>query len=79
MNQWKSAHAVMTQARTLADGAPDVDPAILSLGIPILGICYGAQLLSQALGGKVERTGGGEYGRTEIRVSASVVSRYCDR
>ena len=50
------------------DGAPSIDPAVYELGIPILGICYGAQLLARDLGGEVARTGRGEYGRTELTV-----------
>ncbi|HVA52665.1 MAG TPA: glutamine-hydrolyzing GMP synthase [Acidimicrobiales bacterium] len=46
--------------------APTLDPAIYELGIPILGICYGAQLMAQQLGGKVANTGAGEYGRTAL-------------
>jgi GMP synthase (glutamine-hydrolysing) len=46
------------------DDAPSIDPAVYDAGLPILGICYGAQLVAQQLGGVVERTGGGEYGRT---------------
>ena len=46
--------------------APTIDPAIYEAGIPILGICYGAQLLTQQLGGEVARTGRGEYGRTPL-------------
>ena len=46
--------------------APLLDPAIYELGIPILGICYGAQLMAQQLGGEVARTGAGEYGRTRL-------------
>jgi GMP synthase (glutamine-hydrolysing) len=46
--------------------APRVDPAIYDAGIPILGICYGAQLLSLDLGGEVAHTGSGEYGRTPL-------------
>lgn len=46
------------------DGAPRLDPAIFDLGIPILGICYGAQLIAHQLGGTVGRNEQGEYGRT---------------
>ncbi|MGQ0521485.1 MAG: glutamine-hydrolyzing GMP synthase [Actinomycetota bacterium] len=50
------------------DGAPSVDPGLYESGTPILGICYGAQLLAQQLGGTVARTGQGEYGRTAMTV-----------
>ena len=46
--------------------APSLDPAIYELGVPILGICYGAQLMAQQLGGNVAHTGAGEYGRTAL-------------
>ncbi len=46
--------------------APTVDPGIYETGVPILGICYGAQLITQQLGGQVARTGRGEYGRTTL-------------
>jgi GMP synthase (glutamine-hydrolysing) len=49
-----------------AQWAPSVDPGIYEAGVPILGICYGAQLLTRQLGGTVERTGRGEYGRTPL-------------
>ncbi len=49
-----------------SDWAPSIDPAIFEAGVPILGICYGAQLMTQSLGGSVERTGRGEYGRTTL-------------
>ncbi|HXY92649.1 MAG TPA: glutamine-hydrolyzing GMP synthase [Acidimicrobiia bacterium] len=48
------------------DGAPTIDRAVYDAGVPVLGICYGAQLVAQQLGGLVERTGGGEYGRTTL-------------
>lgn len=49
-------------------GAHSIDPGIYDLGIPILGICYGAQLLARDLGGEVVATGRGEYGRTTLAV-----------
>jgi GMP synthase (glutamine-hydrolysing) len=49
--------------------SPTVDPAIYDTGIPILGICYGAQLLTRQLGGEVSRTGRGEYGRTPLTIA----------
>ena len=52
------------------DGAPVLDPAIYELGIPILGICYGAQLIAQQLGGTVGRGMRGEYGRARMKQSA---------
>ncbi len=51
--------------------APLLDPAIYDLGIPILGICYGAQLMALQLGGDVARTGAGEYGRTTLTRSGA--------
>ena len=55
------------------DGAPTIDPGVYELGVPILGICYGAQLLARDLGGEVSRTDRGEYGRTELTVTADEV------
>jgi GMP synthase (glutamine-hydrolysing) len=56
------------------DGAPRLDPAIYELGIPIFGICYGAQLIAQQLGGTVGRGMRGEYGRAHLtRTSESSV------
>ncbi len=51
-------------------GAPVIDREVYDLGIPVLGICYGAQLVAQQLGGVVARTGRGEYGRTSLEVTA---------
>jgi GMP synthase (glutamine-hydrolysing) len=56
-------------ASVYEEGAPDVEPGVFELGVPVLGICYGQQAMAQALGGRVERTGLREYGRTEVRVS----------
>jgi len=47
-----------------AEGAPPAPPGLLEAGVPVLGICYGFQLLVSELGGTVERTGLAEYGRT---------------
>ncbi len=46
--------------------SPHVDKAIFSLGIPVLGICYGCQLIAYTLGGKVEHAAQSEYGRREF-------------
>ena len=56
------------------DGAPKLDPEIFELGIPIFGICYGAQLIAHQLGGEVLRGGKGEYGRATLRRIAGVKS-----
>ena len=55
-------------ASVYADGAPQLDPAVFDLGVPVFGICYGFQAMAQALGGTVARTGTSEYGRTEMNV-----------
>jgi GMP synthase (glutamine-hydrolysing) len=53
------------------EGAPTIDDAVYRGGVPILGICYGAQLVAQQLGGEVARSGIGEYGRTALEVTTS--------
>lgn len=50
-----------------ATGAPLVDESVLGIGVPVLGICYGAQLMAQAAGGKVERAARREYGIAHLR------------
>ncbi len=50
------------------DGAPRCDPDIFRLGVPVLGICYGMQLVCDALGGKVDSTPSREYGRARCQV-----------
>ena len=49
-------------------GAPPCDTAVLSMGLPVLGICYGLQWMAHALGGRVERANQREYGRAELVV-----------
>jgi GMP synthase (glutamine-hydrolysing) len=56
-------------ASVYAEGAPRLDPSLFELGIPTLGICYGAQLLALELGGRVDRTGVSEFGRTTMQAS----------
>jgi GMP synthase (glutamine-hydrolysing) len=51
-----------------ADDAYEIDPDIFKLDVPVLGICYGHQLLAHGLGGRVARTGSAEYGKTELSV-----------
>jgi GMP synthase (glutamine-hydrolysing) len=48
--------------------APSLDPEVLGVGLPVLGICYGQQFMTQALAGEVRATGLREYGRTELFV-----------
>ena len=51
-----------------AEGAPQTDPALFLAGVPVFGICYGFQAMTQALSGEVARTGGSEFGRTTLNV-----------
>ncbi len=53
-------------ASVYAAGAPHVDPKLFELGVPTLGICYGAQLMALELGGAVDRTGVSEFGKTPL-------------
>ncbi|BAX99165.1 GMP synthase [glutamine-hydrolyzing] [Mycobacteroides stephanolepidis] len=50
------------------EGAPQLDPAVFDLDVPVFGICYGFQAMAQVLGGTVAHTGTSEYGRTELKV-----------
>ena len=50
-------------------GSPTLDPGILELGVPVFGICYGFQVMAQALGGTVAQTGGREYGATPMHIA----------
>lgn len=58
-------------ASVLDADAPQIDPAIYTLGIPVLGICYGMQLTAHTLGGAVERAAQREYGRVPVRFDTS--------
>lgn len=52
-----------------AEGAPKLNPEWLELGIPVFGICYGFQAMTEALGGTIAATGDREYGRTELQLA----------
>jgi GMP synthase (glutamine-hydrolysing) len=56
-------------ASVYAEGAPPLERGLLELGVPVLGICYGMQLLVHELGGRVEQAEVGEFGRSDLRVS----------
>jgi GMP synthase (glutamine-hydrolysing) len=56
-------------ASVYEEGAPPFDAAAFELGVPVLGICYGHQLMARSLGGEVAATGGREYGGTVLQVS----------
>jgi GMP synthase (glutamine-hydrolysing) len=57
-------------ASVYASGAPPLEPRLLELGVPVLGICYGMQAMAAALGGEVARTGAAEYGKTPLNVTS---------
>jgi GMP synthase (glutamine-hydrolysing) len=56
-------------ASVYAEGAPPLERGLLELGVPVLGICYGMQLLVHELGGRVEQAEVGEFGRSDLHVS----------
>ena len=56
-------------ASVYAEGAPPAPPGLFGAGVPVLGICYGFQLMVAGLGGTVERTGAAEYGSTHLETS----------
>jgi GMP synthase (glutamine-hydrolysing) len=58
-------------ASVYADGAPKTDPALFDAEVPVFGICYGFQAMTQALGGEVAHTGGSEFGRTSLDVTVA--------
>ncbi|MDT4924111.1 MAG: hypothetical protein QOG01_1824 [Pseudonocardiales bacterium] len=56
-------------ASVYAEGAPRTDPTLFTAGVPVFGICYGFQAMTQALGGEVAHTGGSEFGRSVLTVT----------
>lgn len=62
------------------DGAPQIERRIFELGIPVLGLCYGMQLMAHTLGGKVEAADKREFGKTETQFDTSArFSKICQR
>ena len=58
-------------ASVYSPDAVSIDPGLLGLGVPVLGICYGHQILAELLDGKVAATGGGEFGNTQMELAGS--------
>lgn len=61
------------------ENSPHIDPEIFRLGIPVLGICYGAQLMAYTLGGKVESATTREYGKSDIEYFDSEIFEGVDK
>src|ERR687892_28698 len=59
-------------------GAPSADPRLFEIGVPVLGICYGQQLMAQTLGGEVARTGVSEFGKTDLEVSVPTATLFSE-
>ncbi|MDO4841179.1 MAG: glutamine-hydrolyzing GMP synthase [Phoenicibacter congonensis] len=60
-------------ASVYAEDAPSIDPKVLELGYPILGFCYGHQIIAHTLGGKVGHTNKGEYGPAELHTKGGAL------
>ncbi len=57
------------------NNAPDIDPAVYAMGVPVLGICYGAQLMAHSLGGRVEKQDKQEFGKVELETLGGLMAR----
>ncbi len=70
---WRPRGVVLSggPASVLAEGSPRPDPAVWELGVPVLGICYGLQLIAHELGGKVDRAAHREFGPATIEAHAA--------
>jgi GMP synthase (glutamine-hydrolysing) len=69
--EWKPAGVILSggPASVYEAGAPQLDLGVLDLGVPVLGICYGLQLLARGLGGVVEPSEEREYGRAQLKLA----------
>ena len=67
---WNPAGIILSggPSSVLDEGAPGLEPALVELGMPVLGICYGLQLLAHRLGGLVEKADDREYGRAILKI-----------
>ncbi len=61
------------------ENSPHIDPEIFNLGIPVLGICYGAQLMAYTLGGKVEHAPSREYGKSDVTYFGGKIFKDVDK
>ena len=61
------------------EGAPHGDPAVYDLGVPVLGLCYGMQLMAEHFGGRVGRAPGREYGRANVEIEGGRLLRGLSR
>lgn len=70
ISAWRPTGIILSggPASVYDDGVPRADPGLLELGVPVLGICYGMQLIGQLAGGRVGRAGRREYGRAELEI-----------
>ncbi len=70
IREWKPKGIILSggPASVYEDDVPTADPALLELGVPVLGLCYGMQLLAHLSGGKVEQADRREYGRAVVEV-----------
>jgi GMP synthase (glutamine-hydrolysing) len=59
-------------ASVYGEGAPQVDKRVFELGVPVLGICYGVQLMAHLLGGKVEGASEREYGAAKVKITKPI-------